>query len=78
MVYTKDSRVITAMNMKTINSQLDSSRFVRVSKSYIINVANIVEVKNNSIMISDEEIPMGKKYKEHFIDNFIRSRLLER
>lgn len=78
MVYTKDSRVITAMNMKTINSQLDSSRFVRVSKSYIINVANIVEVKNNSVMISDVEIPLGKKYKEHFIDNFIRSRLLER
>ncbi len=78
MVYTSDSRVITAMNMKTINSQLDSSRFVRVSKSYIINVSKIVEVKNNSVMIEDVEIPIGKKYKEHFLDNFIKNRLLQR
>ena len=78
MVYTSESRVITAMNMKTINSQLDSSRFVRVSKSYIINVSKIVEVKNNSVMIEDVEIPIGKKYKEHFLDNFIKNRLLQR
>lgn len=78
MVYTAESRVITAMNMKTINSQLDSSRFVRVSKSYIINVSKIVEVKNNSVMIQDVEIPIGKKYKEHFLDNFIKNRLLQR
>lgn len=78
MVYTAESRIITAMNMKTINSQLDSSRFVRVSKSYIINVSKIVEVKNNSVMIQDVEIPIGKKYKEHFLDNFIKNRLLQR
>lgn len=78
MVYTEDSRIITAMNMKTINSQLDSTRFVRVSKSYIINVSKIVEVKNNAVMIQDNEIPIGKKYKEHFLDNFIKNRLLQR
>jgi DNA-binding LytR/AlgR family response regulator len=78
MVYTADSRIITAMNMKTINSQLDSTRFVRVSKSYIINVSKIVEVKNNAVMIQDNEIPIGKKYKEHFLDNFIKNRLLQR
>ncbi|NBB88775.1 MAG: response regulator [Bacteroidetes bacterium] len=78
MVYTEDSRIITAMNMKTINSQLDSSRFVRVSKSYIINVSKIVEVKNNAVMIQDNEIPMGKKYKDHFLDNYIKNRLLQR
>ena len=78
MVYTAENRIITAMNMKTINSQLDSTRFVRVSKSYIINVSQIVEVKNNAIMIGDVEIPMGKKYKEHFLDNYIKNRLLQR
>jgi len=78
MVYTEGSRIITAMNMKTINSQLDSSRFVRVSKSYIINVSKIVEVKNNAVMIKDNEIPIGKKYKEHFLDNYIKNRLLQR
>lgn len=78
MVYTQDARIMTAMNIKTIYNQLDKTRFVRVSKSYIINISNIVEVKHNSVVIGEDEIPLGKTYKDYFIDNFIKNRLLER
>jgi DNA-binding LytR/AlgR family response regulator len=78
MVYTEDTRIMTAMNLKTIYKQLDKTRFVRVSKSYIINISKIVEVKHNSLFINDKEIPIGKTYKDYFIDNFIKNRLLER
>ena len=78
MVYTEGDRIMTAMNLKTIYNQLDKTRFVRISKSYIINISKIVEVKSNSVIIDDEEIPLGKTYKDYFIDNFIKNRLLER
>lgn len=78
MVYTEDSRIMTAMNLKTIYKQLDKTRFVRVSKSYIIHISKIMEVKHTSIIIGDKEIPLGKTYKDYFIDNFIKNRLLER
>lgn len=78
MVYNEDSRIMTAMNLKTIYNQLDKTRFVRISKSYIINISKIMEVKNNSVIIGDKDIPLGKTYKDYFIDNFIKNRLLER
>ena len=78
MVYTNDDRIMTAMNLKTINKQLDSTQFVRISKSYIINISKIQEVKNNSVIVGEEDIPLGKTYKDYFIDNYIKNRLLER
>lgn len=78
MVYTKTSRYMTAMNIKTIFNQLDHPSFVRISKSYIINADYINEVTQNGVVIGEEEIPLGKTYKEEFIERFIKGRLIQR
>lgn len=78
MVYTQDSRYMTAMNIKTIFNQLDNPSFVRISKSYIINANFIKEVNQNGVLIGDEEIPLGKTYKDDFIERFIKGRLIQR
>ncbi len=78
MVYTKTDRYMTAMNIKTIFNQLEHPSFVRISKSYIINADYIKEVNHNGVMIGDEEIPLGKTYKEEFIERFIKGRLIQR
>lgn len=57
--------------MKSIESQLPSSKFKRVHRSYIINVRNIDKIEDNTIFISNNEgvkgIPIGKAYKEKFM-----------
>jgi DNA-binding LytR/AlgR family response regulator len=78
MVYTKTDRHMTAMNIKTIFNQLVHPAFVRISKSYIINSNYIKEVNQNGVVIGDEEIPLGKTYKEEFIERFIKGRLIQR
>ncbi|MEO1515068.1 MAG: LytTR family DNA-binding domain-containing protein [Bacteroidota bacterium] len=78
MLYTTKEKVMTAMNIKTINSQLPDSIFVRISKSYIININFINAVDQDFILLDGEEIPLGKTYKEHFINNYIKSNLIKR
>lgn len=78
MVYTKTSRYMTAMNIKTIFNQLEHPSFVRISKSYIINADFIKEVNQNGVLIGEEEIPLGKTYKDDFIERFIKGRLIQR
>jgi len=78
MVYTDGSRYMTAMNIKTIFNQLEHPSFVRISKSYIINADYIREVNQNGVMIGEEEIPLGKTYKDDFIERFIKGRLIQR
>ena len=78
MVQMLESRLMTAMNVKTINKQLDDSFFVRVSKSYIINVDYIEEVSTQNVIVNGKEISIGKTYKDHFFDNYINDHLISR
>ena len=77
IVYVKDSKYVTAMNIKTIKNQLPSDIFFRVSKSYIININNISEIDNDFIKVGNKEIPIGRTYKEDFL-NYVNKHLIKR
>ncbi|PSL47926.1 LytTR family two component transcriptional regulator [Chitinophaga niastensis] len=74
----QDKKIITAMNIKTIYDQLPSHLFVRVSKSYIINVGSITTFDNNTIYINQHEISIGNNYRAYFFDEFVKKKLLSR
>lgn len=40
--------------------------FIRISKSYLINIYNVQKIKNNSVIIADKEITVTRKYRETF------------
>ena len=77
-IHTNDKRIITAMNVKTILSHLPNKLFYRVNKSYIINVDKIDTVETDFINIVGEEIPIGASYKEAFLKNIIKGKLIQR
>ncbi|SMG15874.1 LytR/AlgR family response regulator transcription factor [Sphingobacterium psychroaquaticum] len=61
-------KIITAMNLKSIHQKLPDSLFVRVSKSYIVNVAHVDRFDSQTIFINDTEIPLGEVYRKKFFD----------
>lgn len=78
VMHTDSQKVITAMNIKTIHNQLPKGVFVRVSKSYIINVKYIGSVDNNTVYIGTNEIPIGNIYRDFFFDEFVTKKILSR
>ncbi|MDR3678561.1 MAG: LytTR family DNA-binding domain-containing protein [Flavipsychrobacter sp.] len=78
VLHTNEQKIITAMNIKTIHDQLPKSIFVRVSKSYIINVRHIVSFDNNSVIVQKHEVPIGNAYRTYFFDEFVAKKLLGR
>ncbi len=78
MIYTSNSMIITAMNIKTIYSQLPHHIFARVNKSYLININFIDSVETDFIQLAGKEIPLGATYKENFIKNYIKKKLISR
>jgi two-component system LytT family response regulator len=73
-----EQKVITAMNIKTIHEQLPSQLFVRISKSYIINVQQITSFDNNTVFIRKHEVPIGDSYRAYFFDEYVTKKLLSR
>jgi len=78
MLYTEKQRVMTAMNIKTIFNQLPPKIFARVSKSHIINVNFIDSVEIDFIQLKGEEIPLGRTYKENFLNEYVKGKLIGR
>ena len=62
----EDKPIITLLSMKKIESRLPGN-FMRIHRSYIVNLHKIQEVnKNRIIMDAETFLPIGDMYKESF------------
>jgi DNA-binding LytR/AlgR family response regulator len=52
--------------LRTIESKLPGDKFLRVHRSYIVQLENIKTVEGNSIYMESTAIPLGSLYKENF------------
>jgi Response regulator of the LytR/AlgR family len=67
--------IITLLSMKKIETKLPDT-FMRIHRSYIVNLTKIQEVnKNRIIMDADTYLPIGDLYKEAF-QNYLDTRFL--
>lgn len=68
--------IIVLLSMKKIEERLPVNSFMRVHRSYIINLKMIKEVnKSRIIMNSDTYIPIGDNYREAF-NNYLNTKFL--
>ena len=67
--------IITLLSMKKMEERLPQN-FMRIHRSYIINLNKILEVnKNRVIMDRDTYLPIGDMYKETF-QNYLDTKFL--
>lgn len=70
VIHTRQQKLITAMNLKTIHQKISGDSFIRVSKSYVVNVDYIDSFDNHNIYIEDAEIPLGEVYRSEFFTKY--------
>nr|WP_315251297.1 LytTR family DNA-binding domain-containing protein [uncultured Flavobacterium sp.] len=66
VIFTDNQKLITAMNLKTIHQKIPEHIFLRVSKSYVVNINCINSFDNHTIYVGENEIPLGDVYKKDF------------
>lgn len=63
-LHTTVGRILSLERMKNIEAILPSDGFLRIHKSYIINIAQIDFIEKSRIVINKEYLPIGETYKE--------------
>src|SRR5690606_25490338 len=71
VIHEKEQQVITAMNLKNIYKSLPVSRFLRVSKSYIVNLDHIDTFDSTTIQLAGHTIPLGAVYRTEFLERYL-------
>ena len=68
--------VIVLLSMKKIEEHLPSTMFMRIHRSFIINLNKISEIKKNHVVLDGEvSLPIGDNYKEAFM-NYLSSKII--
>ena len=64
------------LSMKKIEEHLPSNKFMRIHRSFIINLDKITEVKKSHVVLEgDASMPIGDNYKDAFM-NYLNKKIL--
>ncbi len=68
-VVTPDSSYVIHGALKAIYAKLDYPRFLKVHRSFIVNLDKIVDIEDNSLVIAKKMIPISRAHKPVLMDN---------
>ncbi|MEW7291308.1 LytR/AlgR family response regulator transcription factor [Aquimarina sp. 2304DJ70-9] len=63
----EEKPILTLMTFKDIQSKLPEDQFLRVHRSYIVNIRSINSIQRSKIIIDGVRIPIGDSYKNDFM-----------
>ena len=68
-IYTDKRKIITKTSMALMEEKLPASNFLRIHKSYIVQVSKIEAFTANTIEIQGKELPIGRNYKNAVLNS---------
>ena len=63
-IFTDSKEYLVVMTLKDMDNKLPSKHFLRVHRSYIVNISRVKEVATTHLVISRKAIPISKSLKE--------------
>jgi DNA-binding LytR/AlgR family response regulator len=67
LLHTVSGKHIVHSTMKGIEKRLGEKQFVRIHRSYIVNIEKIEAIEDVSVVINKKYIAIGASYKEEFM-----------
>lgn len=66
IINTRDEKYTIHSTMKDLEAKLSAEQFMRVHRSYIVNLDTIISIKNADLTLEggDKEIPVGGSYRD--------------
>lgn len=64
--------ILTLKSMKSLEEELSKKQFMRVHRSFMVNLKKITTIERNRIVFGDTYIPVSDKYKAAFL-KFVKS-----
>ncbi len=61
-----DKPILSLKSMKSLEKELPGQSFMRVHRSFIVNLKKITLVERNHILFGEKRIPVSEKHKEKF------------
>ena len=67
-IHTRDKDYLLVMTLKDINEKLPPEHFLRIHRSYIVNLSHIDEVAGTHVVVKKKAIPLSKTSKKELLN----------
>lgn len=66
-IHTAKEKIMTLLSFKKLEEALPANGFMRIHKSYLIQLDKIEGIERNRVKIANELIPIGNSYRKAFL-----------
>jgi len=64
IIHTPAKKILLKGSIKAMQDLFPSDRFLRVHKSFIVNLQKVQQLDRNSIFLNGQQIPIGRNFRE--------------
>ena len=66
-IHGRNKEYLLVMTLKDLDEKLPGQHFIRIHRSYIINISKIDEIGNTYVVVAQKSIPLSKGYREELL-----------
>lgn len=77
-IYTTTKKYVTYLTFKGIEESLPAANFLKVHKSYIVQLNKVDSIEGGAIIIGQHAIPVSRANKDEILDKILNGRFLKR
>jgi DNA-binding LytR/AlgR family response regulator len=78
MLYTNAKKMMVYITIKSLESQLPRDIFIKVHKSFIVNINKVKSIEGNILDIENQKITISQNLREKVINEIVKEKMIKR
>lgn len=78
MLYTSTRKMMVYVTIKSLEEQLPADQFIKVHKSFIVNIGKVRSIEGNILDIGNEKITISQSLREKVVAEIVRDKMIKR
>jgi two-component system, LytTR family, response regulator len=78
MLFTNSKKMMVYVTIRSLEEQLPTDIFIKVHKSFIVNIKKIKSIEGNILDIGNEKITISQNLREKVINEVVRDKMIRR
>ena len=78
MLYTNSKKMMVYITIRSLEEQLPADIFIKVHKSFIVNINKIKSIEGSILNIGDTKIPVSQNLREKVLSDILKDKMIKR
>jgi DNA-binding LytR/AlgR family response regulator len=78
MLYTTSKKMMVYVTIKSLEEQLPAELFIRVHKSFIVNISKVQRIEGNILDMGNEKIGISQSLREKVLSEIVKDKMIKR